>query len=230
MKWFLFILIFINLAFFAYHQFAGPQERISTPTLGPGEGGITLLAELNKENVELVVVAKPSPDPVTTTPVQTALKESCFEVEGFTTSEKAQAALGALINAGFTGHLASTEREELRGYWVMTDKFPTRKEALKVLREMHKLSIDSFIVRSGKNKNAISVGLFKRKRHANTRMQGVIKQGFNVSLKENIRKITDSRLIITYRGISTAPSPLTFIESGDSKITVNEKKCVKKVN
>lgn len=243
MKGLFLILLFANAAFFIFHHFYQDKTAIDSASainLGPGEGGIILLAELNDGAVATteVVIDKTQAKKIEqadtiegTESLQppAAILESCYEVRGFKENNAAESNLNTLIKSGFIGGVVELPRQELSSFWVISRQYASQAEAVKLLRKMRKAKIDSYVIESGDNKNSISVGLFKSKKHAEARKKAINAMGFSVELKANYRTVTEYMLELSYRGIQQAPSLQQIITNPDnSEIKVEEKKCPEK--
>jgi len=234
-KWFFFILLAVNIVFFSYHYLTSPADKLEVSLSDlPHDGSIILLSEAKDQVVSPVAIAKVEEATVQEKAVevsvvdQPVLIESCFELASSSDAARAKTNLDKLIDAGFVGSVVESQVEVLSGYWVVTQPYDSRKQALKDLRQMHKLSIDSYIIESGDKKNSISVGLFSKKHHALKRKAVMAKHGFKVVLKENFRSKNQYKVDIVYRGINKAPSPATIVGDVDGEIEFIEKKCPEK--
>ncbi len=227
MKWLFFILLVINVVFFTYHYSLSDEEvRQNHVTDLAHDGRVVLLSEFEEKNPHPASsLSEVSPSSAIHKTPETVLRESCFELDGLEDAAQAKAYLDALINAGFVGAVIEEKTKVRAGYWVLTKRYETRTQALHVLRQMRKLSIDSYLIERGDKANAISVGLFKRKRHALERKRIVAEQGFEVMLKDHLRTKTLYKVDILFRGITEAPSPMAVLEGMGGEKKFIEKKC-----
>ena len=212
MKWLFLILLIGNAAFFAYQQHNASEDSFNAMTEqpGPGHGGIVLLSEQQSPHAA---------------DIATVISESCYQVEGFALLEDAQVSLDKLIDAGFVGEIVENQSQVLSSYWVISKIFPNQAEAVKLLREMRTASVDSYVIDSGNHKNAVSVGLFKKRHHAESRKKAVSQKGFEVHIVENYKSVADYTLNVSYRGMRQAPPLRPVLQSGSGQVVINEKKC-----
>ena len=164
MKWLIYFLLICNIGFAAWH-FRGLDMR---------EDGVVSGLAINNEN-QLVLLSEFR---------QQELEKSgegklCYSLGPFTQkkeSEKIQALLTEQDIEINRVRLRDTSRS---GYWVILPASRTRKEANKHVQRLKKLNIrDYFLVATGPHKNAISLGVFSRKKHARQRVDEMIRLGF----------------------------------------------------
>ncbi len=231
MKWLFFILLMINVIFFTYHYLFSDKKEAGQNNVASlaHDGRVVLLSEFEKNDLHATTASvEPTLQSAANKKPETVLRESCFELDGLEDAVLAKKYLDVLINAGFVGSVTEKNTKVKAGYWVLTKRYETRAQALKVLRQMRKLSIDSYLIERGDKANAISVGLFKRKRHALERKRIVAEQGFEVMLKDHLRTKTLYKVDILFRGITKAPSPMVVLEGMGGKKEFIEKKCPEK--
>ena len=91
-------------------------------------------------------------------------------------SEKAQVLLKAKNIESKRIRLRDTSRS---GYWVILPASETRKEANNHVRRLKKLKVnDYFLVATGPNENAVSLGVYSQKKLARRRVDEMIRLGF----------------------------------------------------
>ncbi|WP_157484968.1 SPOR domain-containing protein [Gilvimarinus polysaccharolyticus] len=73
------------------------------------------------------------------------------------------------------------------GYWVHLPPEPSRKEALRRLREVQAKQIDSYMIPRGELANGISFGMFTRKELAEARLKEMREQGYAAEVREITR-------------------------------------------
>lgn len=166
MKWLIYLLLIFNIGFAAWH-FRGLDSREdgASGTLDiQNESQLVLLSEFQKQQQKSKI---------------TASGKLCYSLGPFmvkANSNKAQILLKAKNIESKRIRLRDTSRS---GYWVILPATETRKEANKHIQRLKKLKVkDYFLVATGKNENAISLGVFSQKKLARRRVDEVIRMGF----------------------------------------------------
>lgn len=73
------------------------------------------------------------------------------------------------------------------GYWVHLPPEPSKKEALKKLREVQAKQIDSYLIPRGELANGISFGMFTRQELAEARLSDMQELGYPAEIREITR-------------------------------------------
>jgi len=82
------------------------------------------------------------------------------------------------------------EESQRHRYWVYLPVMPSRVSAIEKSKQLAQAKIsDYYIVRSGDKKNAISLGHYKEKQHADRRVSRLKKQGFGTEMEVIFRQI-----------------------------------------
>lgn len=174
MKKFFWLLLFLNLAFFAAMQW-GPLLRTPDPAMQPQP-------PLNAEKITLLPAsATPSPE-VAGLPSQVNLTEgySCLEWGEFNATTRAQASK-ALAELRLGAALQERQIEQTVGYWVY---LPPQKDKATLERKIAQIKArgvkEYFVVQeSGPWQNAISLGIFKTPEAAQSFLQELRRKGVN---------------------------------------------------
>lgn len=184
MRWVFYALLIINLAYGGWKiTFWIMQPAVSAPVeaVHDDEG---LQAPLT-----LQVVA-PSAQ-VQVAPAVDADKALCSSLgpwQDQASAEQARADLGDLA-AGASVSAIAVQKQGLS--WVYLPAFPTRDDALKVLKELQRQGVDSFITRDGEADNAISLGFFGSHDSALGLQQRMQQAGFNAQVRETAHDVTE---------------------------------------
>lgn len=168
MKWLIYILLICNIGFAAWH-FRGLDMR---------EDGAAGQIEVSNES-QLILLSE-----FYQQQKQKKLKKSlagklCYSLGPFTQkaeSEKSQALLKKQNIETKRIRLRDTSRS---GFWVILPASETLEEANKHIAQLKKLKVkDYFLVATGSNENAVSLGVFSKKKHARRRVDEMIRLGF----------------------------------------------------
>ena len=163
MKVIIYFLVIFNLGFAAWH-FQG---------LNAGAETDSAVAEMSHEN-QLILLTELEQNKQTE--VNAKL---CYSLGPFTKKSQANKAQEIL-----KGNNLETKRIQLRdtsrtGYWVILPASPSRKAAKKQVAKLVKLKIkDYFLVAKGSHENAISLGVYSKKKLARNRVDEIIRLGF----------------------------------------------------
>lgn len=166
MKWLIYLLLICNIGFAAWH-FRGldtQQENDVEAFNITNENQLVLLSEFKRLKNKRSTSGG---------------GKLCYSLGPFlkkSVAEKAQAVLKEQkIESNRIG-LRDTSRS---GYWVILPASDTRKEASKHIQRLKKLKVkDYFLVATGPNENAISLGVFSQKKLARRRVDNMIRLGF----------------------------------------------------
>ena len=103
------------------------------------------------------------------------------------------------------------EEREAHRYWVYLPPLQNRQQAIATSKALARQKVkDYYIVRSGENNNAISLGHFREKVHADRRLKKLGKLGFDVDMKVIYRQY--SLFWLDYSVASAEYAPDALIE------------------
>lgn len=165
MRWLFLFVLMLNFAYVGW-ELSQPEMMSTGPVVDRGVPGIVLLSEVGQESVAVAkAVTERLPDEGEQMP---AVQEAeCFTLGPFRDLEKLRAVTRGIkkyvVAASFRSH---DEREQER-FWVYlppADSFSAAKELAGNLKKMN--VSDYFIVKSGPQINAISLGHFAEKKRA----------------------------------------------------------------
>lgn len=166
MKWIIYFLLILNIAFAAWH-FRGldVHENVTADEFDiNNESQLVLLSELKQYQANLDKFSK---------------NQSCFSLGPFarkSDSEEVQRGLKAKNIKTKRIRLSETKRN---GFWVILPSSKSRKGAKKYIRRLKKLKVeDFFLVATGPYENAVSLGVFSQKKLARKRVDEMIGLGF----------------------------------------------------
>lgn len=166
MKWIIYLLLIFNIGFAAWH-FRGLDAR---------EDGAVL--DINSET-QLILLGE-----FQQLKKQKKLNKSvggklCFSLGPFTNKDKSNKAQSVLAAAKIETKRLRLRDTSLSGYWVILPASETRKEAIKHITKLKKLKVkDYFLVATGSNANAVSLGVYSQKKLARRRVDEMIRLGF----------------------------------------------------
>ncbi len=198
MRWIVLFLLIVNVAYFGWEftQQAAPGSNAPESTDLPPLAGKKLV--LLTERLQKAGASAPPPAPVVAKeqkePLQRELdtveikKDTmCVSIGPYEEESPGRAMIKSLTIEGVASKLDQLELSREVQYWVILPPAPTRKEAMRSLRNLQAKKIDSYLISSGELRNAISLGLFTRKQSAQGVLASVKEAGFPARLVEKER-------------------------------------------
>ncbi len=170
MRWVALLLLLANAAFAGWILSGTPgrEPRAAEPPVEIGE--LPLLREADGNEVAASV---------------------CFTIGPFDEEARSEAARQRLAELGVEPRQRTTRDEEVYGYQVVLPPLGSREDALAATRELQDQGIeDYFVVSEGELENAVSVGLFERKRFAVRHADYLNDLGFDAELRLRTRERT----------------------------------------
>lgn len=116
----------------------------------------------------------------------------CFTIGPFEDAERAERAHRRLERLGLDPVQRTTRDEEVYGYQVLLPPFESRSAALEATRRLAERGIEDYfiVVSDPALENAVSVGLFERKRYAVRHSDYLNELGFDAELRLRTRERT----------------------------------------
>ncbi|MDZ7787620.1 MAG: SPOR domain-containing protein [Halofilum sp. (in: g-proteobacteria)] len=170
MRWVALLLLVANAAFAGWILSGTPgrEPRASEPPVELGE--LPLLRESRGDGSAASV---------------------CFTIGPFEEEARAEAARQRLAQLDVAPRQRTTRDEEVYGYQVLLPPFGSREAALAATRELQQQGIEDYFIVSGPElENAVSVGLFERKRFAVRHADYLNDLGFDAELRLRTRERT----------------------------------------
>ena len=205
MRLLVWLLLLVNVAILGYFQLLSKPQGGEDARSGPlHPDKIRLLTD---DQLAALPLKTPSPATVPITPE--AVAPSCYEWGSFApeTLASAQAVLARLSVEGTVRQQAPAEATR---YWVYIPPRKTMEEVQAKADELRSLGIlDFFIVQEPKWRNAISLGVFKDEKLANSLLQDLLARGVRSAVKgvRNHEGVQSSLLLKT-----AAPEVMVQIE------------------
>lgn len=162
MKWIIYSLLLVNLGMVVWH-FSMPSlnQEIKEPELY--EPHLIRLSEFTEETAS-----------------SENLASRCFSLGPFSSDSKAKAAQKQLRIWGVEAEYRKSDERVREGFWVLLPPASSRDAAQKTVRDLKlKGEKDFFLVATGQQENAISLGVFAKSESANRRLRQVKEKGFS---------------------------------------------------
>ncbi|HYG54831.1 MAG TPA: SPOR domain-containing protein [Burkholderiales bacterium] len=167
------LLLFANLAFFAWAHYAGPGDGGADPA--------PLTREISPERLKII---GPDDTPAAAAaPQKVPVLLSCYEWGSFTLAD-APRAEKALEPLALGTRLAQRRTEESAGFWVFIPPQGSRQAALKKAAELKALGVDDYFIvaEDSTQRWALSLGVFRTEEAAQARLAALREQGVKSAL------------------------------------------------
>ncbi len=175
MKWAIYILLLVNLGFGLLHYRSVVISNDSTPANDDNLRLVLLKEYLEQEN-------QPQTDAVLDDVIAVA---RCNTIGPFKSKKTANIIRKKLVELGLSAERRMSKDNKRKGFWVMIPPAETRKAAKKSVRELKKKEIvDYFLVVTGEQTNAVSLGVFSRSDLAQRRYDEILGLGFEVKIRQ----------------------------------------------
>ncbi len=175
MKWLIYILLLVNLGMFVWHyQSSSPghikqSQQVALPKL-------VLLREVLPDS------RSRKRFPIST--LEDLKTKHCYRLGPFAGKKPVSKALALLNSRGIMAKQSSYKDKNKDGFWVFIPPQSSRKKANVIISEFKAMGEKHFfLVASGEFKNAISLGLFSLRKHANSRLDEMKNLGFNPAMR-----------------------------------------------
>ncbi|OOG55665.1 SPOR domain-containing protein [Rhodanobacter sp. C03] len=171
----------LNIAVGAWLLLGQPYARGGNPT-DPGVTELRLLSELPTPAAS---TQAPIPASSSATATPAAISYSCLALGPFATPQDLRTARQALTTQATRLRSRQEQTSQTSGWWVYLPAAGSRAQALEQARQLGAHNIgDYFVVSSGDQPNAISLGVFKDPANARKRRDEVIAAGFPARMSE----------------------------------------------
>lgn len=178
MKWLLYIFLLANLATFFWHY---------QPDLFRSSMSQPAQQNPDADEVPQLVLLKEyqSKRPAAQGNVSSSTTASCFNLGPFTHRQDARQVSQELTKQGVSVSLHVAKDKTRPGYWVLIPASKDRQAARKIIARLKQKKVrDYFLVATGSQKNAISLGVFSRPDLAQKQLEMIKKLGFTVTISK----------------------------------------------
>ncbi len=151
---------------------------------------------------------------------------SCFKLGPYSVKLNAENSLSRTKGYGAVGNLYAEEKRERFRYWVLVP-MRNKQAALKRIKKFKEKGIDDvYLIREGKKKDNISLGIFRERSIAKKRIQQLQELGFNPVVEKHYKVRSEYWLTIkeTVRGPLSAKAWKDIIGDLDG-IKKSEESC-----
>jgi hypothetical protein len=174
MKWIIYTLLLTNLAFGLWHYRSVELNNEQTP-VDDDNLRLVLLKEYLAQQ-EQKGTAVDSADSATS---------RCNTLGPFKSKKAANAIKAELVALGIKAERRTSKDNKRKGFWVLLPPEETRKLAREHIKELKNQNVkDYFLVVTGEQINAVSLGVFSKSELAQRRYDQIKKLGFNVKIRQ----------------------------------------------
>ena len=184
MRWVFIVLLMFNGIYYVWQQYVltedATQGLVAKHSGGQPSGRLVLLKELSEEGAAQEVPARGASKP-----------SICWLIGPFKEEVTGRQVVNRLEALDIKLQLRDVTLSGKPDYWVHIPPLPSRKAALKLLRELQSRKIDSFLIAQGELKNGISLGLFTQKGRAESVYKKRAEQGYEAKINVIPRTYTE---------------------------------------
>lgn len=174
MKWIIYALLLANLGFGLWHYYRSEDlNQLKTVSNDDDNLRLVLLKEyLAKQDKPAVAKSDTDASP------------SCYTLGPFKTVDDANAARDQLKTAGVASKRRMSKDNSRKAFWVLLPPANSRAQARENVNELKAKGIkDYFLVVTGEQSNAVSLGVFSQSDTAKRRIEEIKALGFNPSIQ-----------------------------------------------
>ena len=190
MRWVFIGIVVLNVLYLGMHLFAGEDAApVVAEPVAKGSFPATL---------RLVGEPGGAPAPLATEPAPAGpAAAGCPAVGPFADEGVADSVVTALDGAGFEATARDVEVPSATVFWVFLPVAADREQALRRLRELHARGIESFVVASGADANAISLGTFQSRDSALGVQSRMTAAGYPAEIRPVTRNLRQQWVVLT---------------------------------
>ncbi len=189
MRWLFLFVLMLNFAYVGW-ELSRPEPVPAEPVVDRHVPGIVLLSEIGQESVAVAkVAAERTPDEAEKKPA--AQEAECFTLGPFRDLEKLRAVTRGIKKYVVAASFRSHEEREQERFWVYLPPASSFSEAKELVGNLKKMKVsDYFIVKSGPQINAISLGYFTEKKRAYAHAERMTKLGLKPEVEALFKNYT----------------------------------------
>lgn len=187
------LLIALNIAVGAW-LLLGQDDAHGRSVTDPGVPMLHLLSEQASASPAVAASRPPAPAsiPVPAVASDATPQTRCLAIGPFATPQDLRNARSGLAGPGVRMRSRQEQTIQTRGWWVYLPAPGSRTQALALARRLDAAHVgDYFVMSSGDQSNAISLGLFKDPSNARKRRDEVVTAGFAAQLQERTEQVAE---------------------------------------
>lgn len=176
MKWVIYLLLLVNLAFGLWHFRSQDTAEVSRTETDDTLNLVLLKEYLAKQDTSQEPAAEPD---------KQSEVDRCFTLGPFKTKKAASVVRDQMVAVGIQASRRLDKNNTRQGFWVLLPPEASRVLAKKHIKELKKKGIkDYFLVVTGEQTNAVSLGVFSMSESAQRRYKQMKKLGFDAKMQQ----------------------------------------------
>lgn len=176
MKWLIYILLLVNLGMFVWHYQSPSADSVKQSKQQVNLPKLVLLREVLPDSRSRRRFPGNEFDNLDV--------RHCYRLGSFVGKTSVNKALELFNAQGIQAQQSSYKDKNQDGFWVFIPPQSSRKKAKEIITEFKAMGEKHFfLVANGEFKNAISLGLFSLRKHADARFEEMTKLGFGPALR-----------------------------------------------
>ncbi|MDF1822976.1 MAG: SPOR domain-containing protein [Alcanivoracaceae bacterium] len=216
MRWVFFSLLILNVVYGVWRLALGvaPGPETASRAMQSAPQTLTLLSEVPEEQRQRRFSADTG-----------SLGGLCPAVGPFAALSEADGVLTSLKAKGYQGVVRPVRVQRDMLHWVYLPPYPSREQALKVLRELQARGVDSFVVADGEDANAISLGYFSSKESARGLKVKMEAAGYPAGTRATAKEVTEYWLFIPADKVPDEGAGLRDVLAGSPSLEGEQVAC-----
>lgn len=190
MRWVFYSLLVVNLAYLGWQLATDPVKSKSVPLLLANQDDLKKAPTLQL----LSEVPQSQWASAGTKPVQAGI---CTVVGPWSAQDGAERARIQLAATGLSARIRAVTVSKDRLNWVYLPAYDSREQALEVLGELQSKKVDSFVIKTGDDVNAISLGYFTSADSAEGLKVKLHSAGYPAAVRETSQRVTEYWLYLS---------------------------------
>ncbi|MGD8783404.1 MAG: SPOR domain-containing protein [Thioalkalispiraceae bacterium] len=173
MKWIIYILLLANLGFGLWHYRSVDLTEAQAP--------------VDDDNLRLVLLREyqARQERLSEQPQTEEAAKRCNTLGPFKDKKSANSIREELESLGISAERRMSKDNTRKGFWVLIPPEASRQQAKAHISELKKQNVkDYFLVVTGEQNNAVSLGVFSRSELAQRRYEQIKKLGFKVRIRQ----------------------------------------------
>ncbi len=224
------LLIFLNLAFFYWaSEYSSKQVVLESPKELPGYKPIKLLSELEKETVGTIensTIEKKQSE-LESQAEEIVMIQKCFSLGPLETNEQSDSTYNALLAAGIRAKQRTVKQRQPKSYWVYLPAYKSQAEAQKVVNFLKANKVNEFYIwLEAPQKNAVSLGLFKKLSTAREKMAQIKELDLKPKMEVRFDEFSEYWIDFNHYDEDHQPKVIEEMLRKNDRMLILETKCL----
>lgn len=223
------LLIFLNLAFFYWASEYSSKEVVLEDPIGvPGYKPIKLLSELEKETAQSKdkSVIENQTSVLESQAEEVVKAQKCFSLGPLETDEQSDSIYEALLVAGIRAKQRTVNQRQPKSYWVYLPAYASQAEAQKIVNFLKANKVNEFYIwLDPPQKNAVSLGLFKKLATAREKMAQIEKLDLKPKMEVRFEEFSEYWIDFNHYDEDHQPKIIEEMLRKNDRMLILETKC-----